>query len=197
MRLQVEGKMVPLSQYITWMCVDQEEDTIDRMTNESVSTIIHQDPFLIREMLQDVAKLFKEAVLWNRDKDDLKKLKDRVALIDYELSHAMPFYRGSAAIAEWIEMALYQYHGFTLRYLPEKLVNLEALTSPLHEFIQGELQNGLVRQAGYRRSKALFADKFFECEMITPEIAALRIKIVAGKFFQIRFESFRNDIHSG
>lgn len=136
MRLSVNGTIRPLSQYITWMCVDPMKDAIDRMTRESITMIIHQDPFLIKDMLQDVARVFKEAILWNPNTDDVKTLKDRVALITYELSHAMPFYRGSAAIAEWIEMAIYQYHGFTLRYLPEKLVNLEALTLPLHEFMQ-------------------------------------------------------------
>jgi Avirulence protein len=133
-RSEVDGKMYALSQYLTWMNRDFFEDPVEHMTDRSIVTILHQDPFLIDLMLNDIAKIFKEAIGWN--KENVTLLKNQIALLQYELAHAMPFIRGSAAISEWLEMAIYRFHGFTLTYNPDKMVNLEALTSLLDEFVQ-------------------------------------------------------------
>jgi hypothetical protein len=133
-RSEVGGKMYALSQYLTWMYRDYVEDPVEHMTDRSIVSIIHQDPFLIDPMLNDIARIFKEALEWN--KANVTLLKNQMALLQYELAHAMPFIRGSAAISEWLEMALYRFHGFTLSYNPDKMVNLEALTSPLEEFVR-------------------------------------------------------------
>lgn len=57
-----------------------------------------------------------------------------MALFSYELAHAMPFARGSAAVAEWFEQAIYRFHGYELSYDNSKMVNLEALTTMLPEY---------------------------------------------------------------
>ncbi len=132
-RFSLNGKMQDLSEYLTWAYRDFVEDRVDAMTFESVFAILHQDPFLIETMLDDMAKIFKNIIEWNGQ--NLKNLKDQVALFRYEHSHAMPFRRGSAAVAEWFERALYGAHGFKVAYNPDKMVDLEALTSSLKEFV--------------------------------------------------------------
>lgn len=134
LRLEIDGKLYALSQYVTWMYRDFLEDPVDKMSRDSVVSILHQDPFLIKDVLHDAGKLFKEIIEW--DGKDRKNLTDITALWQYELAHAAPFKRGSAAINEWLEMMVYQFHGFSqFSYTKEKLVNLEALTSPLDEFV--------------------------------------------------------------
>ena len=59
-----------------------------------------------------------------------------MATFQYLMAHACPFMRGSAAVCEWFEMALFAAHGFLVRYKSDKYMNLEALTSSLAEFIE-------------------------------------------------------------
>ena len=133
-RTEVNGKMYALSQYITWMNRDFQHDPVEQMTYNSIITLLHQDPFLIVDMLEDIAKLFKQVIEW--DGIDRQELINHVALLQYEFAHAMPFKRGSAAISEWLEMIIYRYHGFSLNYTQSTKVNLEALTQPLKQFIE-------------------------------------------------------------
>jgi len=132
-RSPINGKMRDLSEYLTWANRDFVEDPVDHMTGRSIVAILHQDPFLLETMLDDLAKIFKNVIAW--DGKNLKSLKDQVALFRYEFSHAAPFRRGSAAVAEWFERALYGAHGFKVAYNPDKMVDLEALTSSLKEFV--------------------------------------------------------------
>lgn len=133
MRSEIKGKMYALSQYLTWMYRDYKNDPVTQMTDRSIISIIHQDPFLIEPMLDDCAEIFKEAIEW--DGADVKTLKDRVALLVHDFGHDMPLKRGSAAVGEWLERSIYRYHGFDLKYNPKKMVNLEALTSSPKQFI--------------------------------------------------------------
>ncbi len=131
-RLQIDGKMYALTQYLTWMYRDFREDPVEKMFRSSRVTLIHQDPFLVEATLNDAAKVFKEAIECSRN--DLKTLKERMALINYLAAHAMRSSRGESAIIEWLERAIYGYHGFKVEYNQKKMVNLEALTSSLDEF---------------------------------------------------------------
>lgn len=135
-RCEIDGKMYALTQYVTWMYRTFRDDPVTLMTTRQDPTIIsliHQDVFLIQDTLNDIAKLFKSAIeCSSEDKDNLI---NQVGLINYLFAHAMPYQRGSAAICEWIEMAIYAYHGFDLKYNENYSVNMEALTLPLDEFI--------------------------------------------------------------
>ena len=133
-RLEVNGKMYALSQYLTWMYRDFMRDPVEKMSEKSVITVIHQDLFLIDVMLKDIANIFERIIKWNGE--NLRDLKQQVALFEYEFAHAMPFNRGSGAISEWLEMALYRYHGFKMSYDSKKNVNFEALTSTLEQFVK-------------------------------------------------------------
>ncbi len=125
--------MQDLSEYLTWADRDFVTDPVDQMTGRSIVAILHQDLFMTETMLDDIAKIFKNIIEWNGKK--LKDLKDQIALFRYEHSHAMPFKRGSSAVAEWFERALYGAHGMKVAYNPDKSVDLEALTSSLKEFV--------------------------------------------------------------
>jgi len=137
-RLELDGKLYAMSQYLTWMYCNYSQDPVDRMVKHSKVMVIHQDTFLIETTLKNIAKIFKESVLWNRDKESLVDLKNKVALLRYEFAHNMPFIRGSAAIAEWLEAAIYHYHGFTeFHHSKTSLSDLEALTSlTLEDFMK-------------------------------------------------------------
>jgi hypothetical protein len=132
---EIKGKMLPLTQYLTWANLTDTENPIDQILKQSEVMILHQDPFLIKDMLDDCAEIFQRAL--QSDSKEEKALKNRVALLNYLLSYAMPFYRGSSAISEWIEQAIYLSHGYELSYDQKKMVNLEALSHPLNEFIEG------------------------------------------------------------
>lgn len=135
-RLEIDNKMYALSNYLTWMYRDFKEDPVEHMTGKAGITIMHQDKFLIPSTLNDAAKIFSKALLWNKEKESLDTLKDNTALFVYELSHAMPHLRGSAAITEWFEQSIFLSLGYRLKYAKNKMVNMEALTSMPAEFVK-------------------------------------------------------------
>jgi hypothetical protein len=116
------------------MYCDYEEDPVEHMKERSKITIIHQDEFLIDATLKDIAALFKKALMC--DKENFSDLKDAVMLMSYELDHNMPLGRGSSAVGEWMEQAIYASKGYQMKYAISKLLNLEAVTSTLPEFVE-------------------------------------------------------------
>jgi hypothetical protein len=128
--LEIEGKMEPIFQYLTWAYRDPEhpeENLLDRMCNLSTLMVIHQHESLIENTIRDMGSTFAKAIQW--DGKDLSILKKLVALLRYEMA-CMPFSRGTAAISEWIEAAIYEYHGIKYQADPNRLVDLEAYASP-------------------------------------------------------------------
>ncbi|MCB1118835.1 MAG: hypothetical protein KDK65_02625 [Chlamydiia bacterium] len=130
-RFEVNGKLYALSPLTTWFYMTFQTDPVDRMRECSKMSVVHQDLFLVDEMLDEITKVFQQAVQWDRKTESLETLKERVALLRYEYAHAMPFKRGSAATGEWLERAIYRHHGFELTYKQDTLVDLEALTALL------------------------------------------------------------------
>ena len=55
-------------------------------------------------------------------------------LIQYLFAHAMPYMRGTASIAEWLESAIYLFHGFDLERIEGKNVNCSALIMSYQDF---------------------------------------------------------------
>ncbi len=133
MRCEINEKSYAFSQYVTFF---NDHCPLEEMLGLKGSRVglIHQDPFLIKDVLSDCAKIFERVL--QCDSKKVETIKEMVALLNYELSHATPFVRGSAAIIEWMEQAIFCFHGFTLKYNPKKMVNLEALTLPLNEFVK-------------------------------------------------------------
>ena len=127
---QINGKQFPLYQYLTWLYRDPEnpgEDLLERMVHNSVVTVVHQYHWNLPEMLQEVATFFKQVIEW--DRQDLFELKKRMALFRYGFA-CMPFARGTAAITEWLEAALYDYHEVQFQCDKERMVDLEAYVHP-------------------------------------------------------------------
>ena len=130
LRIQIEDKMYAISRYVTWLYTDYSIDPVVRMMEHSKVYIVHQDTFLIDETLQEISRVFAKAVLWNKEKDSLKGLKETVALIRFLFAHCMPSSRGDGAIGDWLELTIYRYHGFSdTRYNPNKLPCFEALST--------------------------------------------------------------------
>ncbi|PJD91390.1 MAG: hypothetical protein CK424_07145 [Legionella sp.] len=127
-RTEIKKRMYAFSQYLTLQHISKD------LSDFNIE-LIHQDPFLIEETLDDIAGLFKTVLEWDKSCDSETDLVNTIALINYEFSHAAPFIRGSAAIGEWLEHTLYRYHGFTIQYKDTCNVNMEALTLPLEEFV--------------------------------------------------------------
>ncbi len=132
-RQEVNGKLYAFTEYFTWMYFTYSHDPVERMVNCSKVVLLHHDLFLIEDVLNDVARLFERAIQWKGI--DMNELKNRVGLFRYEFAHVIPFERGSAAVGEWLECAIYRYHGFEFEV--RKNVDLEAFSTPLlSQFMQ-------------------------------------------------------------
>lgn len=134
---EINGKMYALTQYLTWMSRNQKDDPVELMTSRikpTIISLIHQDVFLIKETLEEIARLFKTAIEW--DRQDQQELIKTMALFNYLFAHAMPFERGSASICEWLEMSIYEYHRMKLQYHQGYSINMEAFIRPLSEFVE-------------------------------------------------------------
>ncbi|WP_068468991.1 hypothetical protein [Candidatus Protochlamydia phocaeensis] len=129
-RLEMNGKMYALSEYITWTYQDHQTDPVERI-KRSVVVIMHQDQFLIDETLEETAKLFEKAMQWDSSTGDRQAFMEQVALIRYLFAHCMPYQRGSAAIGEWLEKLIYQSKGFACEHNSQTLGDMEALAAPL------------------------------------------------------------------
>lgn len=127
--LDFNGKLTILTQYLTRIDHETKEDPLECMAQHSKIMLLHQDNFSLKNSLKDISKIFEKAVLWDKTKDTLAKLKEGMAEIRYLLT-CMPYYRGSAAISEWIEAAVYRFHGFNnFRHNKSRLIDLEAYAS--------------------------------------------------------------------
>lgn len=127
-RLQVGEELHTLSQYITW--IYGEEDPVERMKRcLPPVTIVHHDLFLIEPLLQDIAKVFAKAIAWKRESESFQELKNDVALLRYMFSHCAPYYRGNAAVSEWLETVVYHFHDIKFHYNKDKFGDLEAFTA--------------------------------------------------------------------
>jgi hypothetical protein len=131
MRIEMANKLFALSDFLTLVEIDGKSDPIATMAKSDV-LLGHQDQYLIAAMLQENAQIFERALLW--DKKDIQDLKNQVALFRYLFAHAMPFSRGSAAVGEWLEKAIYQYQGYHCKHNPSLLGDCEALTASWSTF---------------------------------------------------------------
>lgn len=131
MRLQFGKQMFATSKWITWLSrqvFNHPIDPISFMLGNSIVQILHMDKHLIDSSLKKIADLFAEAVLAaNEDREAMQK---NVGLMRYYLAHAMPWARGSAAIGEALEGAVYNACGFNVLHNPDMSVDLEALSIP-------------------------------------------------------------------
>ncbi len=109
---EIDKMLVPLGQHITWLNDTPGEDPFERMLKYSKCTVVHQDIFSIDETLEEIELLFRDCITWT-PASPLQTLKERIALLRFYLAYCMPHFRGDGAIGDWIELAIYHYHGFT------------------------------------------------------------------------------------
>lgn len=131
---QKEGKTLAQTDYLVWLPLDRDGTIIDAIENEAPVFIIHQDRFLIEQSLSEIAAIFKRAI--EHDPSDRDGLIQIVGEFQYLFADAMPYCRGSAAISEIFERAIFRCHGYELEYQESKMVNLEALTLDEQAFLE-------------------------------------------------------------
>lgn len=111
--MEVEGKQIPLGKHFTFLIQDNKTCPVERMAQEAIVTVMHQDHFCIEETMEVISKVFEKALLWDKNTQSLDELKDLVATIRFLYAWCMPNLRGDGAIGDWLEIAIYRYHGFT------------------------------------------------------------------------------------
>jgi hypothetical protein len=129
--LEINGKMQMLYGYLTCLHRDlahPKQNTLSKMLHKANLLVLHQPQFFVEETLKDLAAVFEQIICW--DRNDLTELKQQMALFRYEMA-CMPFYRGSAAISEWFEAALYGYHRVEYQCDKNRLTDLEIYSNPL------------------------------------------------------------------
>ncbi len=127
-RIEIEGKLFALSQYFTRIYCDLNSSTAPVKLGSPIM-VIHQDTFLIGKTLENISKVFRDCITSRIDKIGLGELQTKIGLLRYEFSHCMPFLRGSAAIGEWLEKAIYRFHGFKPTHSSRTIGDCEALTA--------------------------------------------------------------------
>lgn len=133
-RYKNDGIVVPLTRYYLKIQLPITAEDLSESKNFPICTLIHQEPIYNKNVLSEVVLLFKKAIEY--DQENLADLTKIISQITYLFSHAMPYRRGSAAISEWLETIIFSYHGYEISYHSELNVNLEALTSQIHEFVE-------------------------------------------------------------
>ncbi len=134
-RSEINGKMYATSQWLTWVYRNCRRDPVERMLDAEYRpsiTVLHQDLFLINDAMKECEQIFSEIMKWDSKTATFTQLKNKVALLRYIFAEAMPYTRGSAAIAEWLEQAIYRAHGYTCTYhpnYPRESVDLVAISN--------------------------------------------------------------------
>jgi hypothetical protein len=125
----------PRDAFFAKLCCRKKRSVLE--ANELSLTPIqlnHQAVIDIKFSLLDVADDFSNIMTTTYADDQKDLLVSAMTILIYRISNATPYERGSAAIIEWLEVAIYKFHGYELEYSAEKNTNLESLTLSLKEF---------------------------------------------------------------
>lgn len=120
-KAEIDGEMVPLSQWLTWAYRTFERDPVERMNDPNyrpVVVVLHQDIPLKKKTLNECKRIFTDIMKKDWRSSDIKDLKDQVGLLCYLFSEMTFFYRGTSAIGEWFEQSIYDALGFSCSYNP-------------------------------------------------------------------------------
>ncbi|MBS0627543.1 MAG: hypothetical protein JSS09_04960, partial [Verrucomicrobia bacterium] len=98
----IENETIHLSDYII----------ITNNNKDSATIHYAMQPQQIETTKKIIKTCFTKAILSSNEQE----LKENLALFRYLIAHATPWERGSAAIAEWMEQAVYQYKGYNACY---------------------------------------------------------------------------------
>ncbi len=84
-----------------------------------------QDPNSVEICHQDYQYTLRSSILLQKyfilalSADKVQDLKKNLAIFRFIFGHTAPYFRGSAAIAEWFEKAIYEYRGYKASYAPQ------------------------------------------------------------------------------
>ena len=130
--LELHGGKILLSLLQNICLIDRPTDTIEEKIPHGIR-LDHTAPSQLLKLMPHIAHQFEKILQMSSDDPHLMR---EMAFFQYLMAHACPFLRGSAAICEWFEMALFATHGFQVQYKPETCINLEALTTALPDFVE-------------------------------------------------------------
>ncbi len=130
---EVENKRVLLSQYLLRIDLNPETSHVEEIIPP---ILMHQDLALITSTLEIIDEKI-DTLLHLHPLTPTREIIDQIGEIRYLFAHTAPFSRGSAAVGEWLETALYHYLGFEqFRQTEETTIDLEAFSSlSIEEFI--------------------------------------------------------------
>ncbi|MEM1282607.1 MAG: hypothetical protein AAGG81_03555, partial [Chlamydiota bacterium] len=131
-RVEVEGKMVDLSTFITRFNSNEKNEPAGYINKKPCVLLEHQDPLLNTETLREISQIFKE--IMELDPNEKALIDQKKKLMQYFLSHCTPFIRGSAAVTEWFGEAVVRTDKASFLARKPNLINLESLTIPYHLF---------------------------------------------------------------
>lgn len=119
-----------------------KEDSLSGLSmlkyNSFIPTFSHSTLDQLPSIKALLADIFKACL----DSDSLTSLQKNIAIFRYLFAHACPYERGSAAVSEWIEKAIYLYKGYEVQYPEGYRIDLEAMTSlDLSEFVKDYMLN--------------------------------------------------------
>jgi hypothetical protein len=123
---QIGQEKLVAAQYITWLNVDGKEDPLERMKRCSTVWINHLSYTLLPKVLKDVETVFCRSLQCQ----ELETLIPLVGEFRFKFAFACPYERGSAAIAEWFEKAIYQSKDYELSYKNGVMIDLKAFETP-------------------------------------------------------------------
>lgn len=95
--------------------------------------IVHMNSEFLEIMIQNIDRDI-ETLLKLPPLAPMESIIHQIGMIRYKFAHALPYIRGSAAVGEWIETALYRYMGIqNFRQTAETTIDLEAFSSLSYE----------------------------------------------------------------
>lgn len=127
-RVDIGGKMYSTSQYLTWLYRDNKTHPFNRMVGDSKVLVLHQDRFLIPDTLNEIAAIFKRAVL----SKDIGSFSAELRRFQHLFAHDMCVERGAAALNEWYATAMAGARDCILEFDKNHMVDLLAISSPLY-----------------------------------------------------------------
>jgi hypothetical protein len=124
-RTRLGEKLIPTAYYCSILDMMHQDDP-SVLTNESLAQVMHMEKKYIKEGLDHLADLFSTAV--NAEKKDLLRA---VGEFRFKFAMVTPLERGTCAIGEWFENALFHSRtGNFVNYTANRLVELEIFSIP-------------------------------------------------------------------
>lgn len=126
--LQEGENRLSTTRYVTGWTKADKLSPLEHIGKEAAVHLEHQDKYLIKQSLDEIAKLFANALYAGRD-NKIVEMQTNMALMHYIFSNCCPFIRGSAAIGELLSYTVYASCGLKVEWLQKP--DLVALSQPL------------------------------------------------------------------